>query len=506
MKQIKQTTKMPVKNQKRTQKAVIAKAEANNGVPEYPFSVSKLVVIISIALVVLLGVLFYNFRTTGKATQEMPTLEVYNLDVEKFLDVNVENVETSKIKVTTSSKKESEEFSLSFVLNEDGSLSYILNGPDEILVAKEIINEEFGGGDLYVDDDDKADFKVSYAAPYLHVENAQFKELEDVLISLWREKDGKTEKQAANFVFAAAMKASAPPPEKPDETKKAAFEKVILLFNATSSEAPDTPTLAVAWENGTEFSAGELTENRTGESVINEKTGKTAKFITKRLEWTPTIAGANVLAVKGSIGEKKTQKRYVIAAGNVLYELDEKNLPKVIIAKDAKSNAVKIEFNFSDKDLLQPFSLPCGEVELKSGQIRQEMLQKIKRVATYDTAVKQWTESVPSDFEELKANTGYFLERKKEAVGDIIISVTCGSTTTITPPTGFVPTVFSQPNLKEGWNLIGISGYEPVKLDKLTLPPYKKIKLLYAIDNEDSKLIAEVNELQPGRAYWVNVG
>lgn len=503
MKQTSQTTKMPAKNQKRTQKAAMAKTEANNGVPEYLFSGSKVFVILGIALIVLLGVLFYNFRTTGKATQEMPTLTVYNLDVEEFLNVNVKNVETSKIKVTTSSKKESEEFSLSFVLNEDRSLVYVLNDIDNNLVAKELLDETVDGKDLYIDDDDLTDLVVSYDGTYFQVRNVLFEEPEDVQISLWREKDGKTERQATNFVFAAAMKVSEPPPENKDETPKMTFEKVILLFNATSSEVP---TLAVAWANGTEFSVGELTENRTGESEVDEKTEKTEKFVTKRLEWTPTVAGANVLAVKGSIGEKKTPKRYVIAAGNVLYELKEKNLPEVIIAKDAKSNAVKIEFNFSDKDLLQPFSLPCGEVELKESKVAPEMFAKIKNVAAYDGSIKQWSNSVPSDFKLIKSNTGYFLERKKEAKDDIIVSVTCGSAATITPPTGFAPTVFSQPKLKEGWNLIGISGYEPVKLDKLTIPPYKQIKLLYAIDNEDSKLITEVNELQPGRAYWVNVG
>ncbi len=463
---------------KRTRRTSTKKAQSikAQGAPlKSDSALSKILIISGIVIVLILGVVLYNLGTTGQATkvQETPSPVTYNLDVDDEQVINVDNLKSVKILVTPTSEKGSKEYTLELTKNEgDGSLVYqLVNSVSNTVAARELITETIGGGVLYLPGDEFADLEVSYAVPYFHIKNLNFKEPEDVVITLLTE---DLSESSTPYVTVAPG------------------TKIVLLFNATSS---DQPELMVAWANGTEFTAEELTQNATGDL-----------FITKRLEWTPTIAGANVLSVMGKIGEKQTIKQYVIAAGNIVYELSEKNVPHVVVKKVAKSNAAEVTLTFSDDAMMQPFSLPCGGADLVDGVVSVEMLGKIDTISSYSPSalgsIKQWAYQVPSDFKELDSNKGYFLQRKESAVGDIVLSVTCGANV-LAPPDSIS---FTQPSLKTGWNLIGISGYGSIKVDKLSLPPYKEVTLVYAIDNDGSDTTtSSITELQPGRAYWVRV-
>lgn len=470
--------------------ASMKQSKTQSTTPKPQDSLSKTLVIAGIAIVILLGVVLYHLGTTGLAgAQETPSPLAYNLDVDNEQDINVDNLVNVnnrgivKILVTSTSEKEAKEYTLDLTKNDDGSLAYSLVSGEDIL-AKELITETVGGGQIYFLGDEFADLEVSHAAPYFHIKNLNFKEPEDVKIVML---SNDLAEIATHFVYVDLN------------------TSIILLFNATSSEQPE---LSVAWANGTEFTAEELSLNATDEKIVDEKLGTVEKFITKRLEWTPTIAGANILTVTGKVGEKEpTTKRYVLAAGNVVYELDEKSLPKMTVKKAEKGNAAEVVLMFSDKAMMQPFSLPCGGADLGEGTILEEMLAKIDLILSYipstPGSVKQWKHNVPSDFSKLEANKGYFLQRKEGAKGEIVLSATCPAS--ILPPD--LTPVLTQPSLKTGWNLIGISGYEPIKVKTLSLPPYKKITLVYAIDNDGSDTTtSSVTELQPGRAYWVKVG
>ncbi len=437
-------------------------------------ALSKTLVIAGIAIVILLGVVLYHLGTTGQATkvQDTPSPASYNLDVNSEQDINVDTLSNVNVTLTASGEKEAKEYTLRLTKNDDGSLDYNLGG------YQERITETVGGGDVYVDTvDDIADLKVSYAAPYFHIKNLNFKEPDDVKITLLNESLAEI---AGNFVSVASG------------------TKVVLLFNASSSAQPD---LSVAWANGTEFTAEELTDTVTnGEATVDETLGTAEKFVTKKLEWTPTIAGANVLLVKGKIGDKETTKRYVIAVDNVVYELNEKTLPKVYVQKWAKGN-VEVTLTFSDKAQMQPFSLPCGVVDLSDQVVFHSDLVNV--ISSYHGSgplgnIWQWTPQVPSELTKLEPNKGYFLQRKAGAKGDIVLSVTCPPP--LAPPTSIQ--TFNQPVLKKGWNLIGISGYEPIAVETLS----KKIILLYALDNLGAENIdPSATELLPGQAYWVMV-
>ncbi len=433
--------------------------------------ISQILIIVGIAVVIILGIMLYRFGTVGKAYQEAPSPLAFNLDVDGEEYINVDTLHSGKLMLTLSDAKKSQEYTFELTKNKDGSLVYELSG---LGYARELITETVGGGEVYFSGDEVADLFVSYSAPYFYIKNLNFKEPEDVKINLLDE----------SFAEISTPFVSVTP-----------ATKIVLLFNATSSNKPD---LSIMWANGTQFTPEELTENATGDL-----------FVTKRLEWTPTIAGANVLSVTGKIGEKETTKRYVIAAGNIVYELNEKNLPKMIVKKAEKGTAAEVTLTFSDKAMMQPFSLPCGSVDLKSEAVPPEMQDKIDVISSYypyyyqENPIYQWVKGVPSNFQILEANKGYFIQRKAGVVGDIILSVACGASATAPPE--MIPT-FNQPSLEAGWNLIGISGYEPIKVEKLTRPAYKKITLVYSIDNEGADTTTSfITELLPGRAYWVRV-
>ena len=72
------------------------------------------------------------------------------------------------------------------------------------------------------------------------------------------------------------------------------------------------------------------------------------------------------------------------------------------------------------------------------------------------------------------------------------------------------PKVFGLPILKAGWNLVGITGYEPKLTKDLTVPSGKKISYVFAISNDginlqDNLALDSQAELESGKAYWVLV-
>ncbi len=94
-------------------------------------------------------------------------------------------------------------------------------------------------------------------------------------------------------------------------------------------------------------------------------------------------------------------------------------------------------------------------------------------------------------------------------MGDLSIVVECtvpdSGSDVLLPPEATV--LFNQPSLVKGWNFIGISGYEPLPLSKLTgkTPPYTSIKKVFELNNKGVDSVTIVESLDPGKAYWVRV-
>lgn len=428
----------------------------------------RVAVIVSILALIILGGLLYRFASVGKAV-EAPSVQAVNLDIKNSEQINVVNVPTLNVKVTPSGSKSIEEFLLTLTQNEDNSVSYVLEDTQGVIQAQELLNEQNGGGDIYLPNDELADLKVSYLAPYLKLVNLNFVPPEKVQIIVFNENGNEV---VSPFLFSSGGKAH-------------------FVFNATSSAAP---ILSAAWENGVSLGTDVFKVTSSAEG---------ATFTTAILDWNQDKEGAYPFIVRGQVGAESTEKRFVLSVGGILYDTNEPDLPSVSITQ-VDTNTIAVTYDFPETTNPQPFSLPCGKAALVDGVLSDDLKAKIDVISSYGGEVEQWKKDVPSNFNELESNKGYFLERRTSE-GKVGFTVQCKSSNGILPPD--VNPVFSLPNLKKGWNLIGISGYEPVLVEKLSasLPPYTAITNLYSIDIQKVDAITPVTELEPGRAYWVKV-
>lgn len=457
--------------------------------------------VVGILVLVVLGGLFYRFASVGKAIQETPSLSVVNLDLEGSLDVNVENIQNLKLVVTPSGLGATAQgYILQLQKSDDGSLSYRLQSDSSPeIVAQELFKGTMGGGEVYLSDfagdlgDVIPDVAVSYNAPYFRITNLNYKEPEPMQIVVQNQQGAPV--QGPFFLTSVD-------------------QKMVLFFNVSSSVAP---TVTIAWENGTVMPEGTVLDIESGTKPSPESTSAkplpTIFFAVKKLEWTPTVAGASPLVVTATIGDKTTSKRYVLATGNVLYELKKADMPRVVITRT--SNADLVQLTFPATIQFQPFSLPCGTRDLSA--LSEDALAKIEKFYGYQqsasgnslSSIRQWKAKIPSEFSLLEKSKGYFLERKA-IDGEITLSISCPLSSPIAPPDGTVLSPFptpSLPSLVKGWNLIGVEGFEPIPVSTLDLkkPPYTMIKLVYSLSNKGVDTTQVVSMLQPGRAYWVKV-
>ncbi|MBS3169715.1 hypothetical protein J4210_04480 [Candidatus Woesearchaeota archaeon] len=438
-----------------------------NSPPSKGLSV-RLATVIGILILIVLGGLWYQFASVGKAV-EAPVPTAINLDLQASEEINIENVPTIKVKATRSDAEASAEYSLDFTANEDGGISYVLKDSTGAILAQELLNDLSGGNEIYLPGDEHADLLISYAAPYLKIANLNFVSPEAVEITVL---DAAQKVVSSPFLALTEGKAH-------------------FIFNATSSAAP---TLTALWADGTPL----------GESVFvvtPPEEGATSTEAT--LDWSQEQDGAYPFVVTGGVGDQQTIKRYVLSVGGILYTLSVNDLPAVSV-KQVDTNTIDVTYVFAETTDLQPFSLPCGKLELVDGTISDDLKAKIEVISSYFGGVKQWKKDVPSNFKELQSNKGYFLQRKT-AQGELSFTVQCTSSKGILPPDS--TPLFSLPLLNKGWNLIGISGYEPVAVKKLeaSIPPYTSISALYSLTLQGADTITPVSELEPGRAYWVMV-
>ncbi len=437
---------------------------------------SKILVIVGIAIVIILGILLYNLGTVGKAVQETPSLEKVNLDIEPFLDINIDNVidnvQQSIISVTASDKDAVfQAYTLDLTKNDDGTFSYTLKDESDTIVAKELFSAEVGGGEIYFLGDELPDLIVSYNELYFRLVKANYQEPEAVGIIVLDKEGGEVSSPFLDVVDG----------------------KAHFVFNATSSIAP---TLMATWVDATPL----------GEDVFKVTSPIGGDLFTQAtLDWTQDQDGAYPFVVNGSVGDKSTAKRYVLSVGGVLYNISQTDLPWMMIKK-VDDNTIAVSYTFAESANLQPFSLPCGKLNLEDKNIPADVLAEVDKIYSYEEkwGVQQWQDKTPSNFKELESNKGYFLQRRTSK-GELSFTVQCKSSNGILPPDA-TPS-FSLPALKKGWNLIGISGYEPITVGKLknSLPPYTAITQLYSITLKGVDTMSLVTELQPGRAYWVRV-
>jgi len=438
---------------KKQTKKRTSKKKDDNFHPKLFIIVASLAVIIVLAAIV-------NMAVVGKAI-ETPQAEAVNLDLYSFETIRVATVPEIRISLTATVVEEPVEYKILLVDGDNEQIEYEFYDLANVLLAKGLLAENQGATNLYLDGDELADVSVSYSTDYFKVENPNYQEPDVAEITLV----GATKQ--SRFITTLENK------------------PVHLSFKAESNFLP---TLS-AYVNGELVTEEFFTENKSGED-----------YVIMDLDWTFETEGAHILSIEATVAGKSSSKEYIVGVGGIIYALMEDNLPNMT-AKKVGPNEINLVYHLKKSTDLQPLSLPCGKVNFGSVLFP---INKVDTVYRYENGIQQWKKNAPSEFNKLEGNLGYLIKLKKD-VGPINFTVKCPiGTTGILPPNPSAQTI----KLVDGWNFIGIKGYDPVPLQKLQgkTPAYKTITKIYNYDDNGADLNDElVSEFLPGRAYWLFV-
>jgi len=454
--------KKKTKARKRTKRKVSNKD--NNIKPKIFISVAIL------ALIVIVGVL-YQFTGVGKAIFKvdtpLDTIDGVDMAAYEAIEINVETVETLKFKMKTTASSTSKLFTININIDEEGILEYSLL-EHNILLAKGLLGGTvLSSGDLYLDGDELADTQLSYSNNYLKILNTNY-----------------IEPAASNITL---INGATKIPYAGDEKIIGAVlnQPLNLIFNVTSTVPPD---VIAYWKNGTNLTETEFVVIDTGDN-----------YTTINLTWTPTVETAYSLTVKAVTGDKVTTETYILSVGGIIYALDEENYPKIEI-KETETGKYLATLTLSGNKML-PFSVPCGEIELASFTGKG----KISAISSYSQSVQRWKEGIPSEIDYLKENKGYLLDLNAAETA-LTLTMLCSLDSGALPPKD--PSSLTKlPNLVAGWNLVGVSGYVPVTLEKMNTKVTGGMQIIFAsaISNSGATF-EEVTEFEPGKAYWIKIG
>ena len=422
-----------------------------------------------VVAVIFLGVLYKAYPpTVGKAAYLPPPIGPVDFNLAPDHSFWIKDNPDWEIILTTTAQDVSNEYLISTeMVKETGQIRYIITDSSGVTLAQGLLSEEFfNSGEIYLDPDTIPDLRLTYSQGFLSIFNLNYVLPAVAKITLI---NPLTKTVISNKIIPVALN-----------------QEVYLWFNVTSNKAP---AVTAVWKDGTNLTTNEFSTLSFGDN-----------YTTMALRFTPKEETAYGIKVTALVEDKIAQKNFIFGAGTVIYALGEDNLPGLVMRKTENKEEYNFTFNFKpNKDQKQPFSLPCGEFSLSGQQVH-----KIATIYAYDQAVQQWKENVPSEFDKLEWKKGYLLQLK--AAEPFSLTVSCNMESEPQLP----PKVFGLPILKAGWNLVGITGYEPKLTKDLTVPSGKKISYVFAISNDginlqDNLALDSQAELESGKAYWVLV-
>ncbi len=421
-----------------------------------------------VVAVIFLGVLYRAYTpAVGQAAYMTPPIGPVDFNLAPENSFLIKDIPSWEIGLTTSAYDYSTQYLIyTEMIKETGQIKYVITDSSGVTLTQGLLSEEFfDSGEIYLDTDTIPDLQLTYGEGFLNIFNLNYIEPAIAKITLI---NPTTKAVIPNKIISVGLN-----------------QEALFWINVTSNKAP---LVSAAWKSGTNLTTAEFQTLDFGDN-----------YTTMALKFTPKEETAYVVKVTALVEDKTSQKNFIFGAGNVIYALAEDNLPGLIMRKTENKEEYNFTFNFKpNQDIKQPFSLPCGEFSLSGEQVH-----KIATIYAYDQAVQQWKENVPSEFDKLEWKKGYLLQLK--AAEPFSFTVNCNMTSEPQLP----PKVFGLPTLKAGWNLVGITGYEPRLIKDLAVPTGKKISYLFAISNDGVNLnnlaAKDKAELEPGKAYWVLV-
>jgi len=416
---------------------------------------------IALSLILLLAVFigvthFYGISPVGKVI-ETPSPPI-NLDLLGSEEVVFEKVPKWSFIVTTSNVTESVQYDVQTILAKNGLLNYkVMKKDSKDALAQGLLDEKLlSSTSLYLDQDAIVDVTFTVANARIMVTHGNFVEPEAAAIHAL---DSNHQELLSKILDA----------EKGKEIK---------MFFTALAEAQ--PKLEASWKQG-----GTLVPITTGFTI--KKTS--SQNVEAEFVWTPTTDGVQTLILKATVGNKVSTEEYRFTVGNLIYELNETNIPGLVIRKTSDGFSYDIALRATKSQ--QPVSLPCGSFNLAFSGIG-----KIKSIYTWNEKIAQFKPGVPSEFAILESGYGYLVELKN--IEPLTLSGSCKITSSQ------LPSLYTIPTLKKGFNLIAAKGDKSFEFSTLKAPPGMAIDTTYVITNEKPTQ-QTITELVPGKVYWVVV-
>ncbi|MEW5896803.1 MAG: hypothetical protein AB1668_03875 [Nanoarchaeota archaeon] len=408
-----------------------------------------------LAVLIFIG-LMYKFAAVGKVIEmPSPAVDLTAKDSES-LELSKFNKMEMKVKPSAGSVYE-------LVLNvtkagkEGEEIWYyeLSNWTDYKTKEKEVLalgilgSYNSNSGEIYLDNDYIGDLVLSLDGSKLSVANLNFVAPQAAEIEAFNKVDKVYKKIDIDILYSELNK------------------ETVYYFNATSTSKPAVTALL-------DNAPVKLTETASGKD-----------FVFSSFSLKSSTDKPQQLVLRADVSGKIAEKKFIVANNNVIYRLDGAQIPAVSLSKQVVDNQEKyaLAYVFKKTQELQPFALLCGNMNVDDPAIKAS----VEQIVSYDEGIEQWTSNAPSDLKAIFAGRGYFFKLKKDA--QLGFSIFCDD----------LPKA-NLPQMKSGWNLLGVGGYKPTSIDELKAEPGKKIVQIQEYYGSD-----EIKELTPGKVYWVKV-
>ena len=434
---------------------------------------------IVIVLVVLAAwAILYGIPLAGKAYIQAPPLEPLNLDANGSYEIDTSKVTMWDFRLTPAGSVGMNTYSTVIIMLDDGTISYeIKDKATNVVLAKGLLGSQRQITEgIYLNNDANADVELSYTTGYVKISNKNYVARDTSAIELWR-LDGTSWNRVS---------------------ERAAYVPLGLearyRFKVSSSSAP-TATLVF----------DDSTITKTFQEVTTEATSTSKTY---ELKFTPTSRKPYVATVSATVGGvgatagQVTTKKFILGGEGVLYSLQQEGYPHMNLTIPASGDFSQAVFavNFTSTSDLQPFSLPCST--LSPNLISSFSFDTTKVVGIYSYGRTQPTDLSPKVLSWVPGAGSYndytTFDPKKASV----MKLTGSAELKLTAPNCALSSS-DLPSLQEGWNFIGITGYETRTVNELVAPAAKTIAVVYELKRGEN--LAPATVLEPGKAYWVQV-
>ena len=346
-----------------------------------------------------------------------------------------------EIEMKLSSESSISNFNLAVVEN-DNIVQYQLTQGGNTMAYGLLSQSLENSGKIYLNDDDIGDMQLSLSGNILTVTNLNYVQPDIAQFDLYDSE--------LNIID--------------DDVVDAELDQEVSFYlNVTSPSLP------------------QVTVNIDGTPVAVEETDSGSDFVLVKVTFTPSEEKPYPVTVTANIGGEETTKHYILAVDGYVYELAEDGYTVNLHKNNGVYEAIYELEKTSD---LQPVSLLCRELDLSQ---EQDLVNGLNKILTYQRKAEQWKENIPSEFQSLTTGEGYLFDMKENT-----LTFTLGCDSKPQPET---------PILNLGWNLVGTNGYKDTKVGDLQTSE-GEVAAVYEYGNSAA---LNVDELTPGKVYWIKV-